>query len=210
MSIFLSLLRKIQKGVHTMFGQTIITAKTTIRLFISVHFILFCSFFPFTAYTGDMTDELISASKNGDAAKVKDLVAKGVNVNEKDEYGSTALIHAVKNNCTKCVNVLIENGADVNIKNISTYFPLIIASEDGSIEIVKILLNSGADPNLKNGYEWTALMKAVVAGHVKVVEELMAKGADVSVKNEYGLTALNIAEKLEKTEMLKLLRTVEK
>ena len=102
-----------------MFGENIYTAKTAIRLFLAAHFILFYSLFPYTAYSENLTDELISASKNGDVAKVKDLVAKGVSVNEKDEYGSTALIYAVKNNCSNCVNVLIENGADVNIKNIN-------------------------------------------------------------------------------------------
>jgi ankyrin repeat protein len=63
---------------------------------------------------------------------------------------------------------------------------------------------------LKNGYGWTALMNAVVRGHVKAVEELMAKGADPNMKNDSGTSALSIAEKLEKTEMLKLLRTAEK
>ena len=129
-----------------MFGENIYTAKMTIRLFVAAHLILFFSLFPYTAYSENLTDELISASKNGDAAKVTDLVAKGVNVNEKDEYGSTALIYAVKNNNSNCVKVLIENGADVNIKNIVGHIPLIIASQDGSTEIVKMLLNNGADP----------------------------------------------------------------
>ena len=74
--------------------------KTTIRLFIAAHFILFYMLIPYNAYSGNLTDELISASENGDAAKVKDLVAKGVIVNEKDEYGSTALFYAVKNKKT--------------------------------------------------------------------------------------------------------------
>ena len=183
-----------------MFGKNIYTAKTTIRLFIAAHFILFYSLFPYTAYSENLTDELISASKNG----------KGVNVNEKDEYGSTALIYAVKNNNSNCVKVLIDNGADVNIKNIVGNTPLTIASKKGNIKIVKTLLSSGADPNLKGKYGWTALMNAVVPGHVNVVEELLEKGADPNIKNDSGTTALSIAEKLEKTEMLKLLWKAEK
>ena len=76
--------------------------KTTIRLLIAAHFKLFYSLFSDNAYSGKQTDELISASENGDTAKVKDLVAKGVNVNEKDEYGSTALFYAVKNKKNDC------------------------------------------------------------------------------------------------------------
>jgi ankyrin repeat protein len=113
-----------------MFRENIYTAKTTIRLFLAAHFILFYLLFPYIAFSENLADELLSASKNGDAAEVKDLVAKGVNVNKKDEYGSTALIYAVTNNNSNCVKVLTENGADVNTKNISSHTPLTIASKD--------------------------------------------------------------------------------
>ena len=73
-----------------------------------------------------------------------------------------------------------------------------------------MLLNSGADPNMTGRYGWTAIMKAVVHGHFEVVEELMAKGADPNKKNDSGTTALSIAETLEKTEMIKLLRKADK
>ena len=109
-------------------GQNIYSAKTILRLFVVAFLVLFYLLFSLAAYSENLTDELISASKNGNAAKVTDLVAKGVNVNEKGEYESTALIYAVKNNNSSCVKVLIENGADVNIKNIVGHIPLIIAS----------------------------------------------------------------------------------
>ena len=193
-----------------MFGQNIYKKKTAIKLLIAANFILFYSLFPYAVYSENLPDELISESEHGVAAKVKDLAAKGINVNEKDEYGSTALFYAVKNNKSDCVKVLVENGADANIRNIDGDIPLTIASNDGSTDIVKILLNNGADPNMKGGYGWTALMRAVVAGHFKVVEELIAKGADPNMENDSGTTALSIAEKLEKTEMLKLLTKAEK
>ena len=78
-------------------GQNIYSAKRILRLFIAVHFVFVYSLFWNTAYSESRTDELISASKNGDAAQIKEFMVIGLNVNEKDEYGSTALIYAANN-----------------------------------------------------------------------------------------------------------------
>lgn len=44
---------------------------------------------PLSSYAG-ITDELISAAINGDIVKIKSLIAKGADINAKDEYGWTA------------------------------------------------------------------------------------------------------------------------
>ena len=193
-----------------MIGQTVYSAKTILRLFIVAFLVLIYILFSDTAHSESLTDELISASKSGNAAKVQELIAKGVNVNEKDEYGSTAIIYSVAADSDDCVKLLTANGADVNSKNIVGETPLTIASKKGRIKIVKTLLESDADPNLKGKYGWTALMNAVVPGHVDVVKELLSKGADPGIKNDSGTTAIMIAEKLKKPEMIELLRAAEK
>jgi ankyrin repeat protein len=133
-----------------------------------------CAFillFPsFTVFGGNLHDELISASKNGEVEKVKTMISKGADVNEKDSYGSTAIIYAVKSGNCDCVNILIKSGADTNIRNIEAWTPLLMATKAGNVAIVKSLLDNGADPNLKGLCgNWTALMRAVYDNHPEMV-----------------------------------------
>ena len=97
-------------------GQNIHSVKTILTKVVVAYLVIFFLLFSHTAYSESLTDQLISASKNGDAPKVKELIAKGGNVNEKDKYGSTALIYAVNSNSSDCVKLLSANGADVNNK----------------------------------------------------------------------------------------------
>ena len=191
-------------------GQNIHSTNTFQKFIGIAYFVLFFLFFTHIAYSESLTDQLISASKIGDTPKARELIAKGVNVNEKDEYGSTAIIYAVTADSDDCVKLLTANGADVNSKNIIGETPLTIAAKKGRIKIVKTLLESGADPNLKGKYGWTALMNAIVPGHVEVVKELLSKGADPNIKNDSGTTAKMIAEKLKKPEMIELLKAAER
>ncbi|MCC6005523.1 MAG: ankyrin repeat domain-containing protein [Thermofilum sp.] len=68
--------------------------------------------------------ELFKAVMKGDAAKVKELLEKGVNANVLDSSLSTLM--------------------DISVKGRT---PLHIAAEKGCADIVKLLLNHGADVN---------------------------------------------------------------
>ena len=50
---------------------------------------------PLLANAGDVNQDLIEAAKQGDPSAVKALLAKGADVNAKDEDGRTALMTAV-------------------------------------------------------------------------------------------------------------------
>ncbi len=58
--------------------------------------------------------ELLSAIKNGDIDRAKNLIEKGADVNAKDELGRTALVYAEVHGYTELVKLLREKGADVN------------------------------------------------------------------------------------------------
>jgi len=62
-------------------------------------------------------EDLISAAERGDTAVVKALLAKGVKVNARDIYGSTALILAAGNGHLGVVRALLAKGAVVNAKD---------------------------------------------------------------------------------------------
>jgi ankyrin repeat protein len=58
-----------------------------------------------------VNEDLIEASKRGDLPEVKRLLAKGAEVNAKDEKGRTALMRASKRGQWEVMELLIKAGA---------------------------------------------------------------------------------------------------
>ncbi len=59
--------------------------------------------------------ELMFAAGEGDLDSCKRLIDQGLNVNQQDEKGATALIYAVLNSNTEIARLLLGNNADPNI-----------------------------------------------------------------------------------------------
>ncbi|CAG0904570.1 unnamed protein product [Cyprideis torosa] len=75
------------------------------------------------------------------------LIAKGTEVNAKDERGKTPLFVAIENNRHSVVDVLLSHGADPNVTHKDVRSPLFVATERGHNSVVDVLLAHGADPN---------------------------------------------------------------
>ncbi|MEG0200613.1 MAG: ankyrin repeat domain-containing protein, partial [Comamonas sp.] len=60
---------------------------------------------------------LLAAADKGDAAAVRDLLARGAPVNAQDAQGSTPLLRATAGNHIAVARSLLLHGADVNLKN---------------------------------------------------------------------------------------------
>jgi ankyrin repeat protein len=104
---------------------------------------------------------------------VRALLAKGADVDTKDEYGITALMRASQHGHLKSVNLLLDKGSDVNATDKIGWTALMHATVDGRREVVKVLLAKGArDKNI-------ALIAALKKGHSEVVKALRANGGDV-------------------------------
>ena len=104
----------------------------------------------------DIHDQLIVAARTGNLEKVKDLLAKGADVNALEKVtgeGHTALFNAASAGHTEVVKLLIEKGAKVN-EAPGKITALIMAAWAGYTDTVRVLLQAGADPNAKdeNGY----------------------------------------------------------
>jgi len=138
---------------------------------------------------GNDMSQIISAAKIGDTNTILTLLNKGANVDEKDEYGETALMHAAYNGHNKTVKLLVEYGAKIDIKDNNNQTALHFAALNGHKEIVDILINKGADINAKeSNYGQTPLFLATKNGHEKIVLQLLnLKGIEV---NEPGTTPL--------------------
>jgi ankyrin repeat protein len=85
---------------------------------------------------------LFSAVAQDDMATIEALLAKGVDVNAKNESGQTALMIAARYARTTIVQFLVAKGADPNIKDKQGWTALKHAQS--SPEIVNILKNAKA------------------------------------------------------------------
>lgn len=145
----------------------------------------------------DPGDALRRAASAGDVAKVKELLAAGVDVNAANSYGGTALAFACDKGRAEVVNLLLEHGADVNAKDrFYGATPLTWAVEKGHVEIVRALLAKGAEG------ETQALTFAAAGGQAGVVKLILERG---KVGSEGLSEALVAASKEEQKEVVALL-----
>ena len=86
--------------------------------------------------------DLITASRNGEIDKVKQLLEQeGIDVNVQNFEGYTALMLASMYGYADVVELLLEQeGIDVNAQNSNGYTALMWASRFGHTDIVKLLL----------------------------------------------------------------------
>lgn len=156
----------------------------------------------------DIHDQLIIAARKNDIEKVKELIAKGADVNAKENVigeGYAALFHAASYGHTAIVKLLIEKGADVNERP-GRNTPLIIAAWGGYTDTVQVLLEAGADPNAKDETGWTALTQAARKGYIEIAQLLIKKDADVNVRLSDGNTPLSWAKAIKNQKMIDLLK----
>lgn len=88
---------------------------------------------------------------------IKQHIAAGSNINEKDPYGgSSPLISAALFGKTEVARLLIDAGADLNFQNNEGSTALHTAAFFCRPEIVKMLLDKKADKTIRNKYNSTA------------------------------------------------------
>jgi len=140
----------------------------------------------------------------------------GASVNEKGEYGYTALIWASLKSYIEIVKYLLESGANVNGKGQYGWTSLILASSNGHIEIVKYLLENGANVNEKSKDGGIAVMFSCRNGHIGVVKYLLANGANPTIRTNEdhlkyrNMTARDIATRENEKEIIPLLENAER
>lgn len=84
---------------------------------------------------------------------LKQHIAAGSNINEKDPYGgSSPLISAALFGKTDAAKILMDAGADINFQNNDGSTALHVAAFFCRPEIVKMLLDKKADKTIKNTY----------------------------------------------------------
>ena len=166
----------------------------------------------------------MAAAREGDADRLKELIAKGVNMNAQDQKGESPLMAAAQNGHKICIKQLLEFDAQLNITdhigntalihaimnrklecvkkliaagadvNVGSVPPLIYSIRSKSFESTNELLIVGADVNGKDENGNTALIEAVHCGKSTIVQSLLLNGAAVNAKNTNGGKAIYLAE----------------
>jgi ankyrin repeat protein len=136
---------------------------------------------------------LMTAARTGAADVVKALLARGAQVDGKDNRrGQTALMWAAAEGHAAIVKNLIDAGADIHARVPSGLTPLLFAVREGRLDVVRVLLKAGADVNetiptegRRRGYGGrlppagaTPLLIAVTNAHYDLAAALLDAGAN--------------------------------
>ena len=135
------------------------------------------------------------------------LIAKGADVNAKDNNGWTPLHYGIRNRyCRGAVDTLIAKGVDVNARTNRVETILHLLACDGDKDQVQFALSKGVEINAKDKLGWTALHRAILFDQPDIAKLLVTEGANVNVKDNDGKTALDLAKDKGHTEIVELLR----
>ncbi len=133
------------------------------------------------------TQTLFEAAFLGKADLVKQHIAAGTELNQKDDFGSTALTIAITFDKTEAAKALIEGGADIEVPSADGSRALHSAAFFGRTEVVKALLAKGADTNARNSFGATALQSVQTPfNDVKPIYDQMKRDlAPLGLKLDY-------------------------
>ncbi|MBT7077639.1 MAG: ankyrin repeat domain-containing protein, partial [Pelagibacterales bacterium] len=79
----------------------------------------------------NIDDGLVQAAYKGEFRKVRSLIAKGVDINQIDHKGRTALYTSSAQGHLDIVEILLSKGADINFQHKRGFNPLMLASLKG-------------------------------------------------------------------------------
>ncbi len=122
-------------------------------------------------------EKFLDAAKRGDRKEVTEFLARGMDVDARDQLGWTALMYACAENHVEVAKLLLSKGAAVNGRNKLGWAPLMIAASNGHADVVRLLLRKGADRGARNIYGETAALKASLGKHKDVLRLLKVPAA---------------------------------
>jgi serine/threonine-protein phosphatase 6 regulatory ankyrin repeat subunit B len=106
---------------------------------------------------------------SGDVGEARDLIARGINIDEQDGGQFTALMYAAVWNRIEIVKELVRVGAALDMQNVDGETALMCAARMNRIEIVKELVRAGAALDVQDKQGKTALQFAQEKGLTEIV-----------------------------------------
>ncbi len=143
-----------------------------------------------TANAGPLHD----AVKDGDIARLQELIAAGEDLEAQDRFVGTALHWAALTDNAEVAQALIAAGANVNsAAQGDGTTALHVAAQRGSIELAAALIEVGAETDARSTAKNTPLHQAAGNDRVGVAALLLDAGADINARNRNGRTPLHVA-----------------
>jgi 7,8-dihydropterin-6-yl-methyl-4-(beta-D-ribofuranosyl)aminobenzene 5'-phosphate synthase len=121
------------------------------------------------------------------------LMAKGADINARDNQGSTPLVWAAAGGKRESIVLLLDKGADPNIKDGLDNSLLHIAVHRGQKDVAELLLSRGMAVNAANRNGTTPLIFSITRKQPEIMSLLLDKGADPNLSDSNGFTALRIS-----------------
>lgn len=115
------------------------------------------------------------------------LLARGANVNQRDQHNSTALHSAAWGGQCSIIKLLLEHHAEVNVLDEKNESPLHHAAKWGHYSACVLLLENGADPAIGS----SALADAAYHGQLSTCKLLLNYNAPVNAQYQGESTALS-------------------
>lgn len=202
-----------QRTANPLFAGSIPALASIFKVvyFNTMHYIIIFFFYLSISYTLQAANKahfdslLVEAADKNSLSSVKQLIQDGSSVEERSEFGVTALMRASYQGSKDIVAYLLQQGADPEAVDLAGTTALHFAARCGAVDIVDLLIKYGAIIDEKDDQGYTPLMKAIMAGKSESVKILIYYGASLSTKNKDGNDSLKIAKSLGRKEIISYL-----
>ena len=136
-----------------------------------------------------LNQQLIKAAWDNDLRRARDLIARGADVNAKDNTVQSAYLISTSEGYLKLLSLTLKHGADVDSRDSFNGTGLIRAADRGHADIVGRLVQADIKINHINNLGWTALHEAIILGdgsrrYVDTVRVLVAARADLRLRSQ--------------------------
>ncbi|KAM6149326.1 LOW QUALITY PROTEIN: ankyrin repeat and death domain-containing protein 1A [Erethizon dorsatum] len=151
--------------------------------------------------------QLHEAARQGQVGRMKELIARRVNVRARNHVGRVALHWAAGGGHKQAVRLLLEHGAAVDDADAFGMNALLLSAWFGHLRVLQILVNSGAKVHCENKDGLALLHCAALRGHVPVLAFMMEDLEDVALdrRDKLGRTAFHRAAEHGQLEALDFL-----
>ncbi len=148
----------------------------------------------------------IYAIARGTVEMVKAIIAAGADVNQRDQYGLSALMHASFDERLDILQALLDAGANVDLRDDKGRTALAHATRCYSNKSLILLMNAGADLNILDFNHLTLLHHAARRGSYNCVNHLL-QFIDVNVRDRRMMTPLSyaVSQYFDNTKCIKIL-----
>lgn len=153
---------------------------------------------------------LLIASKSGFIECVSILLAHGVDVNQQDGTGRSALHITAWFEFPDIAELLLRYQAKISLPDLSGHVPLHLACWFGQIKTCEILIKHHAPIDAQDSSGRTPLHFACQHNHLEIVKMLLQAGANVKLKNTNGKTPEAIAAANDRITLVELLQNYSK